>query len=200
MKNNIGISVIVALVIGLLAGYVVYPFINPSDKQEIQSQGPKTPTQPDIKTSDIKTFEDKQYGISFEYPSSWTVNPSSQVFESGDVVAVQFTGETQQPNTDFYDGARLVVMVPQATTLDLNSWVNSKHGSTVSGTPPQISNTIINGVPFKKVYTCGLGCFTYYYTVINGQVYGVNTFAEGSQKTELEKALDQILKTLSLPQ
>lgn len=150
--------------------------------------------------SDWKTFENKQYNISFKYPPSWSVNPSSQAFENGDLVTVQFTGATQQGQTEFYDGARFVVMVPQATSLDLNSWVNSKHSSNVSGTPAQISNTTINGVSFKKVYECGLGCFTYYYMVVKGRVYGVMASAEGPQKAELEATIDQILKTLVLSQ
>lgn len=190
MKNNISVGIVAALVIGLLVGYVVYPFINPSQKQTTQTQDSKTAPQ-----SDWTTFSDEQYGISFDYPRSWSVESSTQVFENGDVVAVQILGETQQAQTDFYDGGRFVVMVPQATNLDLESWINSQYSPS-----DQISDVNINGVVFKKVYTCGLGCSTYYHTVINGQVYGVNTFAEGSQKAELEKALNQMLKTLSLPQ
>ncbi|MBI2051589.1 hypothetical protein HYT33_02385 [Candidatus Roizmanbacteria bacterium] len=193
MKNNINTGIVAALVIGLLVGYVVYPFINPSGKQAPQSQeqgqGFKTPTR-----SDWTTFSDKQYGISFDYPSSWTVEPSTQVFENGDLVAVQVLGETQKANTEFYDGSRFIVMTPVPTNLDLESWVNSKYSVN-----DQISDVDINGVAFKKVYTCGFGCSTYYYTVINGKVYGVYTFAEGSKKSEYTKTIDQMLKTLVLP-
>ena len=193
MKNNRSTSVIVALVIGLLVGYLVYPYINPSGRQtaqpQEQGQGFTTPTQ-----SGWTTFSDEQYGISFDYPTDWTVNQSSQVFENGDLVAVQFLGKTQQPNTEFYDGGRFIVMTPVPTDLDLDSWVNSKY--TVND---QISDVTVNGVAFKKVYTCGLGCFTYYYTIINGQVYGINSFAEGSQKAELQAEIDQIFQTLVLP-
>ena len=194
MKNNISTGIVVALVIGLLLGYVVYPFINPSGRQAPQSQeqgqGLKTPAQ-----SDWTTFENEQYDISFDYPSSWTVQASTQIFENGDVVTVQYTGEKQQANTEFYDGARFTVMVPVPTPLDLDSWVNTKFTAN-----DQISDVNINGVAFKKVYTCGLGCSTYYHTVINGQVYGIKVFAEGLQKAELEATIAQILKTLVLPQ
>ena len=152
-----------------------------------------------VSQQDWKTFENKQYNISFKYPPSWSVNPATQIFENRDLVAVQFTGKTQQQNTEFYDGARFVVMVPLSTNLDLNSWVNSKHGTSVSGTPPQISDTTINGVSFKKVYECGLGCFTYYYTVRGGQVYGILVSTAGAQQVELDATIDQILKTLVLP-
>ena len=152
-----------------------------------------------VSQQDWKTFENKQYNISFKYPPSWSVNPATQIFENRDLVAVQFTGKTQQQNTEFYDGARFVVMVPLSTNLDLNSWVNSKHGTSVSGTPPQISDTTINGVSFKKVYECGLGCFTYYYTVRGEQVYGILVSTAGAQQVELDTTIDQILKTLVLP-
>lgn len=193
VKTNFNVGIIVVLVIGLLLGYVVYPFINPSGKQtprsQEQEQGYKAPTR-----SDWKTFKNEQYGISFDYPTSWTVDSSSQVFESGDVVTVQILGETQKAQTEFYDGGRFVVMVPQATNLDLESWVNSQYSAS-----DQISDVNINGVAFKKVYTCGLGCFTYYYTVINSKVYGINTFAEGSKKAQYQAVIDQMLKTLVLP-
>lgn len=138
MKNNINAGIIAVLAIGLLAGYILYPLINPSDRKTSELQGLQTPA-----GSNVKIFEDKEYGISFEYPSSWSVNPSSQIFESGDVVAVQFTGETQTGNTEFYDGARFVVMVPQTTGLDLESWVNSQYSVS-----DQISDVKINGIAF----------------------------------------------------
>ena len=190
MKNNISIGIVVALIIGLLIGYLVYPSINPPAKQTTQPQDLKTATQ-----SGWATFSDDQYGISFDYPTDWSVNQSTQVFENGDLVAVQVLGETQKNNTEFYDGSRFIVMTPVPTDLDLGSWVNSKYTAN-----DQVSDVTINGVAFKKVYTCGLGCFTYYYTVINGQVYGINTLAEGSKKTEYQAALDQMLETLVLPQ
>src|SRR3989344_6606431 len=159
---------------------------------------PKT-TDTTAAQSDWKTFENKQYNISFKYPPLWSINPASQFFENGDLVAVQFIGQTQRQNTELYDGARFIVMVPQQTSLNLNSWVNNRHGSNVSGTPPQISSRVINGVSFTKVYECGLGCFTYYYTVIKGQVYGVMVSAAGPQQVELDATIEEILQTLVLP-
>src|SRR3972149_8742970 len=189
MKNNISIGIVVALIIGLLVGYLVYPSINPPAKQTTQPQDLKTATQ-----SGWATFSDDQYGISFDYPTDWTVNQSTQVFENGDLVAVQVLGETQKNNTEFYDGGRFIVMTPVPTDLDLGSWVNSKYTAN-----DQISDVTINGVVFKKVYTSGFGWFTFYYTVISGKIYGVNTFAEGVKKSEHTKTIDQMLKTLVLP-
>ena len=189
VKTNVNVGIIVVLVIGLLVGYIVYPFINPSKKQTTQTQDSET-----VPQSDWTKFENKQYGISFDYPKSWSVEPSTQVFENGDVVAVQLTGETQQQNTEFYDGGRFIVMTPVPTNDDLNTWVNGR-----SSANDQVSEVTINGIVFKKIYTCGLGCSTYYYTVINGKTYGINTFAEGSKKPEYTKIIDQMLKTLVLP-
>ena len=167
-------------------------------KPSVQPQQPASPDTTSIQ-SGWQTFENSTYNISFKYPPSWSVNPNSQVFENGDLVAVQFIGKTQTDQTELFDGARFIVMVPQQTSLDLNSWVNNRHGSNVSGTPAQISSTDINGVSFKKVYECGLGCFTYYYTVIGGQVYGVMVGATGPQQVELDATIEEILQTLVLP-
>ena len=205
-KNNLTFSVnrnwvIVFAIILLIAGVALLikgktGSLTPSPVTQSEvSASPASQTIP----SNWKTFENNQYNISFKYPPSWSVNPATQVFENGDVVAVQFIGKTQKEQTELYDGARFVVMVPQSTNLDLNSWVNSKHSSNVSGVPPQISDANISGMSFKKVYECGLGCFTYYYTVIGGQVYGISVFADGPQKVELEATIEQILKTLVLP-
>ncbi|MBI2034577.1 MAG: FecR domain-containing protein, partial [Candidatus Levybacteria bacterium] len=166
VKTNLNVGIIVVLVIGLLLGYIIYPFINRTARQTTQPQDTTTTTQ-----SGWTTFKDEQSGISFDYPPSWSVSQVSQVFENGDLVAVQLLGPSQQENTEFYDGGRFIVMTPVPTDLDLDSWVNSKYTAN-----DQISDVTINGVAFKKVYTCGLGCFTFYYTVANGKVYGVNTF------------------------
>jgi len=195
MNRNLGVVFILVLII---LGAVI---IGTKIGTLTPSVQPQQPTSPDTTStqSDWQTFENNTYNISFKYPPSWSVNPSSQVFENGDLVAVQLIGQTQKQNTELYDGARFIVMVPQQTSLNLNSWVNNRHGSNVSGTPPQISSRVINGVSFTKVYECGLGCFTYYYTVIRGQVYGVMVSAAGPQQVELDAAIEEILQTLVLP-
>lgn len=206
MANNLTFSfnrnwiMVFILILVILGAVFVGIKIGTSSTQapSVQTQSATPSVDQTAAQPDWKTFENKQYNISFKYPPSWSVITSSQIFENGDLVTVQFVGKTQTGQTDLYDGARFVVMVPQATSLDLNSWVNSKHSSNVSGTPAQISNTTINGVSFIKVYECGLGCFTYYYTVIRGQVYGIMVSAQGPQKAELEAAIEQILKTLVL--
>ena len=198
LNRNLVIVFIFILIIGaVFVGIKIGTPATPSTS--VQPQSPAPSAGQTAEQLDWKAYENKQYNVSFKYPPSWSVIPSTQAFENGDLVTVQFIGKTQQQNTELYDGARFVVMIPQPTNLDLNSWVNTKHGTTVSGTPPQISDMEINGVPFKKVYECGLGCFTYYYTVTGRQVYGISVFADGPQKVELEATIDQILKTTVLP-
>lgn len=186
-------KIIVALIAGLLLGYIVYPFINPSQQPALKPEAPIGESKPVVQEG-WKVFEDKESGIAFEYPSDWTINRQSQVFEQGDLVDVRKLGETQREQTEFYNGGRFTVMVPVSTNDDVKTWVNSR---TSAG--DQVSDVTIQGVVFKKVYSCGLGCFTYYYAVMNGKVYGVNTFAEGPKKVEYQSAIDQMLNTLVLP-
>ena len=195
-RNAIIVIALILLIVGVALILTQKNALSPSTPPVASP----SPAAAQVSQQDWQLFENKQYNISFRYPPTWSVNPTTQIFENGDLVAVQFTGATQKEQTEFYDGARFVVMIPQATTLDLNSWVNSKHSSNVSGTPPQFSDTVINGVTFRKVYECGLGCFTYYYTVADGKVFGVVVSAAGSQEVELNATLSEILKTLVLPQ
>lgn len=204
-KDNLNFSVnrtwviffaLILLIVGVLLLIRDRGFSGGASRVQLQSPSPDATASIQ---SNWQTFENKQYKISFKYPPLWSVSPSSQIFENGDLVAVQFIGQTQTAQTELYDGARFVVMIPQPTSQDLNSWVNSKHTTSVSGTPPQISDTSINGMSFRKVYECGLGCFTYYYTVVGRQVYGIMVSADGPQKVELEATIDQMLNTLVLP-
>lgn len=192
-KMNRNMKIVLVLVVGLLLGYIVYPFINPSgqpaQKPTISIGESKTTPQ-----EGWKTFEDKASGISFEYPNEWKINNQSQVFEQGDLVDVRKLGETQKEETEFYDGGRFTVMKPLPTYDDMQTWLKNR-----TSADDQVSDVRINEVAFKKVYTCGLGCFTYYYTIKNGKAYGINTFAEGSKKVEYQRAIDQMLNSLVLP-
>lgn len=143
-------------------------------------------------------YVNTKHNIIFVYPLSWSVNTTTAVFENGDLVAVEFIGQTQADKTEFYDGARLVMMIPEETMLDLAAWVANKHQGMPGETPPQVTDVRINGRAFKKVDECGLGCFSYYYTVVDGKVYGIMLSAAGPQKAELETTLEQMLEKLEL--
>lgn len=143
-------------------------------------------------------YVNDKYNVVLVYPLSWSVNTTTAVFEGGDLIAVEFIGFTQEDQTEFYDGARLAMMIPEEAKLDLAAWVANKHQGLPGETPPQVTDVQINGRAFKKVDECGLGCFSYYYTIIDGQVYGVMTSAAGPQKAELESTLEQMLAKLEL--
>ncbi|QQG43191.1 MAG: hypothetical protein HYW45_03245 [Candidatus Daviesbacteria bacterium] len=143
-------------------------------------------------------YVNTKYKIVFPYPLSWSMNTTTLIFEDGDLITVEFLGPTQKERAEFYDGARFTVMIPQKTDLDLSGWIAEKHKGLPGEKPPDVNDVQLNGRNFKKVYTCGLGCFTYYYTTIDGQVYGVMTFADGPQKTGLEAILKEMLAKLEL--
>ncbi|OGD90840.1 hypothetical protein A3D81_01735 [Candidatus Curtissbacteria bacterium RIFCSPHIGHO2_02_FULL_40_17] len=193
-RNAIVVIALILVIVGVALILTTNNSLLPS-KPPVASPSPAAVQ---VSQQDWKSFENKQYNISFKYPPTWSINKNTQLFENGDLVAVQFTGATQQEQTEFYDGARFVVMIPQATNLDLNSWVESRHKANVSGSAPQFSDTVINGVTFRKVYECGLGCFTYYYRVVGGQGYGVVVSAAGPQEVELNATISEILKTVEI--
>ena len=143
-------------------------------------------------------YVNTKYQIVSPYPLSWSMNTTTSIFENGDLITVEFIGPTQTDQTEFFDGARFVVMIPEATNLDLSAWISNKHQGLPGEDPPQVTDVQFNGRGFKRVYTCGLGCFSYYYTIVDGQVYGVMTSAAGPQQTELEATLEQILEKLEL--
>ena len=193
-------AIIVIALILLIVGVALILTTNSSLLPSKPPVSSPSPAAAQVSQQGWKSFENKQYKISFKYPPTWSINENIQMFENGDLVAIQIKGTTQKEQTEFYDGARFVVMIPQATNLNLNSWADAKHKANVTGTAPQFSDTVINGVTFRKVYECGLGCFTYYYTVADGKVFGVVVSAAGSQEVELNATLSEILKTLVLPQ
>lgn len=195
-RNAIIVIALILLIVGVALILTQNKALSPSTPP-VKSPSPAAAA---VSQQDWKSFENKQYNISFKYPPTWSINENTQLFENGDLVAVQFTGVTQKEQTEFYDGARFVVMIPQATNLDLNSWADSRHKANVAGPAPQFSDTTVNGVLFRKVYECALGCFTYYYTVSGGKVYGIVVSAAGPQEVELNATISEILKTLVLPQ
>src|SRR3990172_66908 len=67
----------------------------------VQPQQPASPDTTSVK-SGWQTYENNTYNISFKYPPSWSINPSSQVFENGDLVAVQFICKKQKDKKEFF--------------------------------------------------------------------------------------------------
>lgn len=143
-------------------------------------------------STEYQVYQNSTYGFSTEYPLAWEIRKDTQVFENGDAVAFRKTGPTQKKQTELTDGAQVVVSQPFTINTNLATWVKESFG-----TQAEFSQNSINGRLFEKVYYCSnIGCMTYYYTIQNGKVFGVATFAQGPNKTEYKSAISSILNSL----
>lgn len=148
---------------------------------------------PQQKSTEYSVYQNSSYGFSINYPKSWEIRKDTQVFENGDAVAFRKTGLTQKEQTELSDGGEVVVSKPFGIKTELVAWVKDSYNS-----KSEFSQNTINGRIYQKVYQCGLGCITYYYTFINNQVYGVATFAQGPDKDKVvyENAIVFMLNSL----
>lgn len=137
------------------------------------------------------TFDDPMYNFRISYPQAWNFHNDTQVFENGDAVAFSIFGPTQKEQTELTDGAQVAVSKPFNIKTDLAVWAKKYYNST-----SVFSQNTINGHTYQKIYTCGAGCMTYYYTKINENVYGIATFAQGADKMIYENAILYMLKSL----
>lgn len=138
-----------------------------------------------------KVYDYPTYGFRIEYPQTWEIRKNTQVFENGDAIAFRLSGPTQKENTELTDGVQVVVSQPFSIYADLTTWAKEYFGSQA-----EFSQNSINGHSFEKVYNCsGVGCMTYYYTLKNGQVFGVAVFAQGEDKMAYENSIVYILKS-----
>ena len=164
--------------------------INPSDIAVIPTP---TPDKNWIK------FENIQYGISFEHPSSWEKRVGGQSFENGDLVAFQVIGQTQRPQTELYDGLSFAVMNPIETDVTAEEWAKKTYG-TVSEVdpenPPQYSAVSYGGERYEKIVVSGLGKFTYYHIKKNGKIYGFMLMAAGPSEDSYNEAVSRVLSSV----
>ena len=149
------------------------------------------------------SYKDTQFGITFSYPQDWELNPDSQNFQQGDVISVWIWGETQIEGTEFHDGAYFTVGRPVETELSLTDWLetdflNESNTSVLEQEPDIREDVTLAGHNAAEVYLCGLGCFTYRFTKIDNQIYGIILFAEGPNKTTYLAQIEQILSSLKI--
>jgi len=145
-------------------------------------------------SSSYVTYQDPVYEFTVEYPANWEVKKDTHVFENGDVVAFQIKGSTQKRYTEFIDGARFIVAKPFVIDTDLAKWMKSYFSDQAT-----FSQSTLTRYPFETVEDCSnLGCMTYYFTLVDDQVYGIALFAEGTnaEKASYENALLHMLKSL----
>lgn len=155
---------------------------------------PNTVPQSQQSSTDYLVYQDPTYGFSIEYPLAWEVRKNTQVFENGDVVAFGISGSTQKEKTELTDGAQVVVSQPFSINTDITTWAKKYMNSQA-----EFSQNSINGRQYEKVSDCsGVGCMTYYFTLMDNKVYGVATFAGGqnADRAVYENAIVKMLHSL----
>ncbi|OGG07425.1 hypothetical protein A2872_02380 [Candidatus Gottesmanbacteria bacterium RIFCSPHIGHO2_01_FULL_42_12] len=154
------------------------------------SEDPEQPSQSSI---GYLVYQDPMYGFSIEYPEAWEIRKDTQIFEKGDAGAFGISGPTQKENTELTDGAQVAVSKPFTIDNDLTSWAKEYYDRY-----SEFSENTLSGRTYQKVYACNRGCLTYFYTLVNGKVYGVAVFAQGPDKDKAayENATLYMLKSL----
>ncbi|QQS44489.1 hypothetical protein IPM65_02735 [Candidatus Roizmanbacteria bacterium] len=157
-----------------------------------------SPTPQDTDTNGWQTFTSTDFGISIQYPPNWK-KTDGQSFENGDLFGVMIMGETQREATELYDGATLTIANPITVEKDYETWAKDYYTThhVDESQPLEFSNETINGIEYLKVYTCGLGCFTYYITEKGDYVYQIVTSADGPSEKEYRQTIDKMLETIT---
>lgn len=132
-----------------------------------------------------KTYSNSNYKIEFQYPEDWQLNSTTQIFENGDIITVEKRGPTQKERTDFYDGVRFTVALPITSDLSLDDWVKKNF-------PGDKASALETNS--RKFITTG----DYYFTKIDGKVYGFFLFAQGEDKDNNTLVLKEILTSFSV--
>lgn len=136
-------------------------------------------------------YQDPTYQFSIEYPGTWEIRKDTQVFENGDAIAFRKTGPTQKEHTELTDGAQVAISKPFSISKDLSTWVREYYDRY-----SEFSKNTLGGRTYQKVYSCGHSCMTYYYTIQNDKVFGIATFAQGTEKMVYDNAVVYMLKSL----
>ena len=148
-------------------------------------------------SSRYQVYNDPKLGFSIEYPQAWEIKKDTQVFENGDAIAFRITGPSQKKYTELSDGAQLAISKPFTIDTDLATWMKGYFTDQA-----KFSKLPLNNYAFEAVESCGyMECMRYYFTKINGQIYGIAVYADGTnaEKASYENALLYMLKTFRFP-
>lgn len=190
--------------LGALAVLGRMAYIQSIRKTAVEVEMKPTPSasiSPSVKVEETQgwhEFISEDFGISIKYPPNWE-KKDSQSFENGDLFSVTIAGETQRPQTELYDGATLVIANPITVGNNYQMWARNYYSTHRADEtqPLEFSSETINNIEFFKVYTCGLGCFTYYITEQDGYVYQILTSAAGSAKDDHLETIKVMLETIT---
>ena len=161
---------------------------------------PESPYPTNVKSpqTDWSTFTDELENISFKYPKNWQFRPDSQNFEAGDLFAIAIEGQTQKPQTEYYDGASFAVMQPVDSDLDALSWAHERYKNKPDEEfdPEFLEETFAQKL-YQKVYICTLGCISYYHIRENGKIYGFAYVSAGPDKAVFDADFRQIMESVN---
>lgn len=205
LKNRFLLPIFLSLFTLLLGGGLVFAyfvFIKPEKivPQPIVSSTPVPVTSPSSlptpdPTVDWEIYKNEEYGFEIKYPGDWSVNQDSQVFKEGkDIFAIWIWGATQKKDTELYDGASFTIGIPIKTEKNVKTWVKEYYPEkNINGEPNIFSQEVINGQMFQKVFTCGLGCFTYYNIKKGDYIYRLMVSVGGPDEEQYKQIINQIL-------
>ncbi len=210
MSAQRGLSHIFLIVVILIASTIItgVSFLKPDTLYKEIKSNKSTVDTPSIKAqSSQKNYSltespqgwvtyDSEYGFNISFPKSWEIEKETQIMEDGDLFSVFIRGETQKDGTEFYDGARLTVGIPQKTNKSALDYAKEYHGKvSVGEVPNEYSEAKFGNLVFQKVYICGHGCFTYYHVKNGDYIFSINTFADGPNEAEHKQVLNKILNS-----
>lgn len=151
-----------------------------------------------IPEGEWKTYMNKDYDITFQYPGEWKEVGDGRNFPEGDILTLLVVGESTRPQSELSDGVMFSVMKPQDFDGDLKAWIKKRYEAESLIDPqrkPEYSQVSFDGKVYEKIVTCGLGCFTYYHIVQNEKLYGFVVNAQGPRATEYEAVVSKIMST-----
>jgi hypothetical protein len=145
-------------------------------------------------------FRNEDYGLEFCYPSNWETAEDQQHFEkTRDLITVYIWGETQKPETEFYDGASFAAGAPVRTNLDADVWVKDNYPEkSIEDLPTKFSQEAKGGQTFEKVEVCySMGCSVYYHIEYGDYLYSFMADAVGPDEAEYTETLDKIFASIN---
>jgi hypothetical protein len=202
------IAIVVLLIVTIVAGYFIYTkSIRPSIPSVISDTNPtqspdSVPVIDEAQVEALKkgglSYSDKKEIFTFLYPLGYTIDEMN----GGEIIRIYKKGDTQQGQTEMYDGV-IVTFQPQQLTDSLESYVDSQiEMATKDGTGELTSGkkaVVVGGSPGFTYTIRSLGESIHYVLQkdANSQ-YGVDItyLVADPQKVGFQKEVDSIISSI----
>jgi hypothetical protein len=202
------IAIVVLLIVTIVAGYFIYTkSIRPSIPSVISDTNPtqspdSVPVIDEAQVEALKkgglSYSDKKEIFTFLYPLGYTIDEMN----GGEIIRIYKKGDTQQGQTEMYDGV-IVTFQPQQLTDSLESYVDSQiEMATKDGTGELTSGkkaVVVGGSPGFTYTIRSLGESIHYVLQkdANSQ-YGVDItyLVADPQKVGFQKEVDNIISSI----